>query len=433
MLDLARDATALVKSRPRRDGKGSAFCIHPDGYFLSNVHVVGTAGDMYLALKAGTQSERIVRAKIIRTMRDADLALVRTSAPGPYPFLRLAVAGRLAVSSPVATVGYGVDYRSNESRNLPAQVNRGTVTVIREEDGQAHEIETDLSLNRGNSGGAILDDKGNVAAVVFAGKPGQGMTLGVPVNRVLEFIEPPELILEPVMADERKAQMPVEIRFQALFPGFPGPEKVSTELTLYSPGSSPRTLSLEKKATNTYAVSTILMPDSGAGTVLPLVVSDGGEPGVAIPFTLIVNPDGGKGARLDGSIPISSLTRGQLAHFTFSGEDGNQAMDVSGNNNRVILEGAPRRITGPVGPAMELDGRDDCLVQAGGPEIHQFSAISLALWIRTSQKGGAAERVSPAIARAEGSSGAETWGWLDREGRIGFQRGECSLRRVWSR
>src|SRR5437868_13813624 len=85
---LGKAATALVEHKPHY---GSAFCIHSSGLFVTNEHVVRSAGEngtVNLVLDPGMKSERVLRGKVVRTDTDLDLALVRTTNVKRLPTLQ---------------------------------------------------------------------------------------------------------------------------------------------------------------------------------------------------------------------------------------------------------------------------------------------------------------------------------------------------------
>jgi hypothetical protein len=75
-------------------------------------------------------------------------------------------------------------------------INAGSVTSLRrDKDGELHRIQLDAALNRGNSGGPVLDRKGKVVGMVVSGIPGSGVNLAIPVSHLQRFLARPEIIL----------------------------------------------------------------------------------------------------------------------------------------------------------------------------------------------------------------------------------------------
>jgi hypothetical protein len=261
----------------------------------------------------------------------------------------------------------------------------------------------------------MLDDRGDVVAVVHAGEPGRRMSLGVALRRVLAFVDPPEIVADPVLVTEDDPHAPADVRFRLSFPRPPAPEEVSVSLVLRPPGAPPRRLRLEKRGDGSYGTSTTIFPrpsDPGPGR-------PPGGPAAEVPFTLVAAAPRREPARLDGGIPLLSLARGLLVDLPFSAATGaaGPPAEIPGK-----LEGSPKRAPGPRGEALELDGKDDCIVLAAGPEPRPLRALTLALWIRTSQRGTPESWGAPAVAAGRAPHGEDLWGWLDETGRICVQR-----------
>jgi S1-C subfamily serine protease len=86
---IGKASTALVEVKAARGkGSGSAFCIHPSGWFLTNAHVA--QGEITLVLNPSLQTEKSYPARIVRSDIDLDLALLRIDGARGLPALSLA-------------------------------------------------------------------------------------------------------------------------------------------------------------------------------------------------------------------------------------------------------------------------------------------------------------------------------------------------------
>jgi S1-C subfamily serine protease len=168
-----RVAPAVAHVRRGR-GIGSGTVIAPDGYVLTNAHVVDDASSVEIVLPDGATYHASVVGKDLAT----DLAVVRAVAPS-LPALELATADTLRVGQLVIAIG--------DPLGLQATVTHGVVSALgrslNARDGRIIEnvIQTDAALNPGNSGGPLVDTHGRVVGVntaIIAGA--QGIAFAIP-------------------------------------------------------------------------------------------------------------------------------------------------------------------------------------------------------------------------------------------------------------
>lgn len=174
------------RARDLYDGAGSGVIISPDGYALTNNHVVRGAGRIEGVLHDGS----VVGAEIVGADPDTDLALLRLSG-GNHPAAQLGDSDDLRVGELSIAMGNPL--------GLQATVTVGVISALRRtlrgENGRLIEdvIQTDAALNPGNSGGALIDAGGGVVGVNTAIIGGaQGLCFAVPINTAKRII--PELM-----------------------------------------------------------------------------------------------------------------------------------------------------------------------------------------------------------------------------------------------
>lgn len=134
-------------------GSGSGVVVSPDGFVLTAAHVLSGASHATVVFSDESRAD----AQVIRSHADADLALLRLPKTG-LPCLKVASA-RQAVAGDVYVVG------SPGGKALTGSVTRGIVSGYRERDAWVV-LQTDASMNAGNSGGPVLAPDGEVAALV---------------------------------------------------------------------------------------------------------------------------------------------------------------------------------------------------------------------------------------------------------------------------
>ncbi len=169
-------------------GAGSGFVITPDGYVLTNNHVVQGAGAVEVLLADGN----VVPADVVGGDADTDTALVRVHG-GRLSAVELGDSDSLRVGQLVVAMG--------NPFGLQATVTTGVVSALRRTlratNGRLIEdiIQTDAALNPGNSGGALLDSRGRVIGVntaIIAGANATGFA--VPINTAKRIV--PDLMRE---------------------------------------------------------------------------------------------------------------------------------------------------------------------------------------------------------------------------------------------
>jgi hypothetical protein len=239
---LGKAATALVEVKPR-SGYGSAFCVHPDGLFLTNAHVVQPFGafppnfqapavNVSLVLNAGRRNEKSYTAKVVRADRGLDLALLRIDAKG-LAALPLGSDEKLTELDEVVACGFpfGAALAPGKQEYPAVSINGGSVTSLRHKDDRLHRIQLDVALNPGNSGGPVLDKGGKVVGVVVAGVPGSGVNFAIPVSVVADFLARPDVQFDPPPLDAANLYRPVVFEARVV-PLLPSAAAFTVDLTL---------------------------------------------------------------------------------------------------------------------------------------------------------------------------------------------------------
>lgn len=168
-------------------GLGSGFIIHPDGYAMTNAHVI--QGERKLKAVVFEQRDREFRrltiedVEIIAVNNHLDLALIRLTHPDKRPFVTAPVQGveDLDVGQDVFAIGNPLGLERTLSRGVVA-------TKQRDFEGLTF-IQTTAQINPGNSGGPLFNLKGEVIGVTNMGVPGgEGLGFAIPARYVRDFL-----------------------------------------------------------------------------------------------------------------------------------------------------------------------------------------------------------------------------------------------------
>jgi serine protease Do len=177
-LDGGPDSENLPTPRDReslRRGTGTGFLIDADGYILTNDHVVQQSERLTVRLKDG----RSLRARRIGSDPDTDVALIKVDAPGPLPFAPLGNSDRLRVGEWVLAIGNPLAYEHTVTVGVVSFIGRKLFNSSLD-----RYIQTDAAINFGNSGGPLIDSRGDVVGINAAiSYRASNIGFAVPINQ----------------------------------------------------------------------------------------------------------------------------------------------------------------------------------------------------------------------------------------------------------
>jgi len=168
---------SVANLRVARRGTGSGVVITPDGFMLTNAHVIGNGRRVRASFTDGSD----VQASVVGVDPLSDLGLLRLDAAAA-PAAELGDAAKLRVGQLVVAIGNPHGYAGSVTagvvsalgRSLPARDRTATRMID-------DVIQTDAALNPGNSGGALVNGTGEVVGINTA-VAGIGLGLAIPIN-----------------------------------------------------------------------------------------------------------------------------------------------------------------------------------------------------------------------------------------------------------
>src|SRR5580692_864842 len=169
-------------------GMGSGVVISPDGYIVTNNHVVDGAVD----IRVTTSNRGVIKAKLVGTDPLTDLAVIKVDASAGLPSVPWGDSKEVRPGQTVLAFGNPYGFRFTVTRGIVSAINRPNPDVSdRRKPGEF--IQTDAAINPGNSGGPLVDARGEVVGInTFLISPSgsfSGMGFAIPTQIVRPTVE----------------------------------------------------------------------------------------------------------------------------------------------------------------------------------------------------------------------------------------------------
>lgn len=177
-------------SSPESKSVGSGFLISPDGYILTNHHVIEGATEVNVTVKGFSDP---FKATVVGTDFELDLAVLKINSDKKLPYLKLGDSDKMRVGDWVIAIGnpYRLDHTVTvgviSAKGRPLAItdrSTGKTRVFKDL------IQTDAAINPGNSGGPLISLNGEVIGINTAvNAEAQGIGFAIPINTAKEVLD----------------------------------------------------------------------------------------------------------------------------------------------------------------------------------------------------------------------------------------------------
>ena len=178
-----QEGRAMPRER-RQQGLGSGVIVSPEGYILTNNHVVDGASEVRVTLG----DKREFKARVVGTDARSDVALLKVDASN-LPVITIADSSKAQVGDYVLAIGNPFGVGQTVTMGIVSAKSRGGLGIEEYEDF----IQTDAPINPGNSGGALVNDRGELiginTAILSRAGGNQGVGFAIPSNQAREVMD----------------------------------------------------------------------------------------------------------------------------------------------------------------------------------------------------------------------------------------------------
>lgn len=178
----------LPEKRKETVGRGTGFFISSDGMILTNKHVVA---DRKIEYSIITSDGKSLPVKILAVDPFNDIAVLKTEGKN-FPYLALGDSDKIKIGQTVVAIGFALgEFKNTVTKGVVSGIGR---RIVAGGGGQVEQLEdviqTDAAINRGNSGGPLLNLRGEVIGINTAiSSQGQLIGFAIPINVVKSSVE----------------------------------------------------------------------------------------------------------------------------------------------------------------------------------------------------------------------------------------------------
>ena len=340
-----------VEEVPVPAGIGSGVIVTPDGYTITNAHVITAnpnTGDLVEEVLVKVSEKEEYKASIVGYDRSTDVAVLKIDADRPLPFVTLSNSDNLQVGDVVFAVGNPLGIGKTVTMGIISATMKSELGVLDQAGSYENFIQTDASINPGNSGGALLDSKGRLiginTAIISQTRSSIGIGLAIPINmarKVLtDFVEGGELRRGFLGVELDETDRSGGALISKVIPGSAASRAGLREGDLI--------LSVGSKEVNSVNQTRVAISQTAPGTKLPLKISRGG---VSMTLFVTLGLMGNNGNNILPGVNLEVLNNKNRKKFTIPADTfGVLVVESSGAQDNfkegvliVEINGAPVR------------------------------------------------------------------------------------------
>ena len=269
---------------------GSGVIVSPDGYVLTNAHVVERGARFRVQLLDG----RELSARVLGVDASTDLAVLRVEADEKLPYLAAGRSDDLMIGETVIAIGNPFGLSHTVTTGVVSAIHR---KVANRDRSLFDTIQTDASINPGNSGGPLVNILGQLVGVNTAilGDRNAGIGFAIPIDRALRVAE--DLIRH---GEVREAWLGLSVSDEPVKSDLIADERVRVVVTAVEPGSPAQAAGVRKgdvvemvgdQAVESAAEYRFRVRDVPPGGTARLQISRGGSRQVASVKTTALSPE----------------------------------------------------------------------------------------------------------------------------------------------
>jgi len=178
----------------------------------------------------------------VRQDKDSDLALLKVDGHKPLTALELGDSAPLSETTEVAAsaIRLGKSWAVTKDQYPKRNCQPGHITSLRKDRGVLKQIQLDASLNPGNSGGPVINTKGQVIGIVVSGIKRTSINFAIPLHMLRTLLDKPIIVLAPLDLSPERQRLKQDFTIQVITLR-PSPFVTAVDLVLKSGTGDPRT------------------------------------------------------------------------------------------------------------------------------------------------------------------------------------------------